>query len=179
MEFFGKFYQRAIQYVLILSVLKIIFAYVSRKHKYKELELAFLFISIPFLIDALGNLFGWYTIGNSYSIVWYDNLSHFLGAFFVALGIFNIGKVAFRTSSLILIAICAFGVSFAIGTLFGVSEYYSDLWIKTAMVGGLVDSITDNIYDFSGSFAAMLLLFVLIKSNFIMPAKEISLEQKE
>lgn len=172
MQFFGKFYQRAIQYVIILFILKLAFYFWEKKKGYyKEFDYALLLISIPFFIDALGNLFGWYTLGESYSVVWYDDLSHIAGGFFVALGTFNILKVAFKESSLYLSAIAAFGIAFAIGTLFGVSEYYSDLWISTAMVGGLVDAITDNIYDFTGSFSALILLLICIKASFVSEAE--------
>jgi len=71
----------------------------------------------------------------------------------------------FSSQNNFLILLTAFGLSFALGTLFGVGEYLSDKYFKTYMVGGLEDSIGDNIFDFLGSITGSAILYLTLFSS--------------
>ena len=163
MEFFGRFYERALSYLLFGIPL----IYFSRRYIKikKNAELIILLVFLNFLLDGLGNFFGWDKIGNQYSSVWYDKSVHLTGGIIYTSVFYMILINYFSSQNNFLILLTAFGLSFALGTLFGVGEYLSDKYFKTYMVGGLEDSIGDNIFDFLGSITGSAILYLTLFSS--------------
>lgn len=160
MEYFGMFYRRAFNYLAICVGLFIVVRREINSKKDAEFILSLVFVN--FFIDALGNMMGWYSTGNPYSINWYDNFSHIVGTFVYTIAFYLIYKNIFVGSSKKLLIIASAGTSFAIGTIFGITEYLSDIYGKTHMVGGLEDAISDNIYDFIGVLIASVVIGVYL-----------------
>lgn len=152
--------------LFIVQTIIVSYLYVAKKVE----KLPFSFYSFVFLffldtfIDNAGNLFGWYSVGKDYSIIWYDDFVHFTCAILITMAFFSIYynlSIDWKLSSknnILIISLLAFLTSFALGTLFGVYEYYSDIFLKTYMVGGVEDAITDNVYDFSGAIVGFCIL---------------------
>jgi hypothetical protein len=161
MEYFGMFYRRALNYVLLCVVLFIIIRRKINSKKDGEFILSLVFINL--FIDALGNMMGWYSTGNPYSISWYDNFAHVIGTFVYTIAFYLLYRNVFVGSSKKLILIASAGTSFAIGTIFGITEYLSDVYGKTHMVGGLDDAISDNIFDLIGVLIASVGIGVYLK----------------
>lgn len=166
MEFFYDFYRRAINYLLLIGLWHLFNRNIFSNEREKSIATILIYAQI--ILDAFGNLFGWYSVGQVYSVIWYDDLVHFLGGGLYTVTIFLVLKNIFKYDSLLLIIIASFGVAFALGTLFGVSEYLLDTYGSTYMVGGLADAISDNIYDFLGSISTLIILILIYrkKSNF-------------
>jgi hypothetical protein len=116
-------------------------------------------------MDISGNLFGWFSVGQSYSIIWFDDIAHIFGTFFFTLIIYAFIQNKTEKRKKVIIeevfpkGLLAGAIGLGLGTLFGVYEYYSDMYLGTYMVGGVEDAITDNVYDFIGSTLG---LFVIL-----------------
>ncbi len=155
--------------VLLVSIIESLFVYVlyGLKKVEKMSFSIYIFIFLGFLgslIDNAGNLFGWFSVDKPYSIVWYDDFVHFSCAIIVSISLFFIYynysvKIKLNSSdNIFLISALACLTSFAMGTMFGIYEYYSDMYLNTYMVGGVEDAITDNLFDLSGAAVAFFLL---------------------
>jgi len=169
---FGPFHRYITNFsgrVLLVSIIESLFIYILYVlNKVKNIPFSiYFFIFLAFfgsLIDNAGNLFGWFSVGKPYSIVWYDDFVHFSCAIIISISLFLIYynysvKIKLNSSdNVFLISALACLTSFAIGTIFGVYEYYSDIYLNTYMVGGVEDAITDNVYDLGGAVFGFFLL---------------------
>lgn len=168
---FHNYLRRTGEFRLGMSLVPFItFALLSIINRFKPwltkktilLVIFWLFLSVT--LDALGNIFGWYGINESYGIIWYDNLTHTMGGINATSIMFIVWsdlvkkqriKIPLRYKTAL-----AFFSAFTIGVFFEVYEYYSDVLIKTNMVGGVDDIITDIVYNTLGGAIAIFLLFV-------------------
>lgn len=120
-----------------------------------------LFLSVS--LDALGNVFGWFAVNENYGKLWYDNVTHIVGganATTIMFIIWNntIKKQSANVSLKYKLAITFFS-AVAIGTFYELYEYYSDILLKTQLVGSIEDSLTDIAYNTIGASLAAILLF--------------------
>lgn len=155
--------------ILLVSIIQSVIIYILYILK-KERELSlpiYIFLSLGFLglfIDNIGNLFGWYSVGKSYSIEWYDDFAHFSCVVLMSIALFflyynySVKLKLNSTNNILIISALACLTSFALGTIFGIYEYYSDMYLNTYMVGGVQDAITDNVFDLAGAMVAFVIL---------------------
>lgn len=115
-------------------------------------------------IDALGNVFGWFAVGKPYSIPWYDDLAHFLGGFIYAsiawiVWCNAVEKTGIKVPLRFVVSLAVLTACF-LGTIYGIHEYYSDMFFGTYMTGGVEDVITDNVFDILGAVVAGIALLL-------------------
>lgn len=166
---FTQYWRRSLCYLSIM----ILWSIYSRKKIFRTnksgWEFSLLILMFILFIDSLGNLFGWYTDKNIYSLEWYDQLTHFANCALMTLFIFITisnakPQVTFKLT--ILISTLA---TIILGALFEVSEYTNDSFFGTQMVGGTIDTLQDSIANTSGVLLTALILTVIWKKKRVKP----------
>lgn len=153
-------YIAAILLIVITTILPFRLKLITKKSAYL---IAFWFL-LSNAIDAFGNFMGWYAVGKAYSVPWYDDFAHIMGGFIYA----SIAWIIWtnllenkRTKTPLRFKIAlAVLTSIVLGTMYGVYEYYSDMFRGTYMTGGAADVITDSVFDIIGALLAGFFLFV-------------------
>ena len=154
--------------VLVSSVVLQLFLAdcIKKKKEYCNVlaQTVLIFLCI-FTIDTCGNFFGWYSVGLSYSVIWYDNMAHVVIPFLMVLCAYNLLHYQYKTVSKNLLILLASCISMSIGAVWEFFEYYSDLYLNTYMVGGLEDVETDLLYNSIGAIGGYLMLMFVTRKG--------------
>ena len=141
----------------ILTTILQISAYILfTKKKYfknKELTTVLCLFTFPVFLDALGNIFAWYSTGKLLNIFYFDDLVHFLFPLLMYVGIYILTKVKGRKSELL-----SATVSISLTTFWELYEYWCDVLLDTDLVNGLKDTMTDLTYGVMGVLVGFAIL---------------------
>jgi len=140
--------------VVINSLLLVL--YFKRKY-YLEINrvvIAFL-LSLIFLLDTLGNFWGWYDIDGIFVILWFDDFVHFVVPILISIGIFRYLFNIKQDSRGISLGLAS-TISFSITALWEIYEYWSDRLFYTQMLKGGID---DTMIDLSVGFLGILVFY--------------------
>jgi len=167
----GPFLNFIISFVLnrhlLTYLILLILHFVNKKFKIltekSTLLIIFWFLS-SITLDALGNVFGWYAVNESYGIIWYDDFSHVFGGFVATTISFILWENIISNHGIYLPLrykiILSVLTGLAIYTFYEIYEFYSDIIFKTTMVGGVADSMTDIVYNTVGATIATIFLAI-------------------
>lgn len=174
-RYVASFNGRAIATSLIMTIL-ILVSWYKKWFKVEIIMGCVALLAAVFTIDAVGNLFGWYAANAPFSIVWFDDLVHvvspmcltillyFLMYYWLFISGYSVCNDWIKRkaqSKIMMIIFATLGASF-IGMLFEVSEYISDTYFHSYMVGGVEDICTDLIYNTIGNLFGLLALFGVV-----------------
>jgi len=155
---------KIINYLFILGIVFFILIFLKKLKVFTRKAFFFLIFwgLLPVVFDSMGNVFGWYATGLSYSVLWYDNLAHIVGGFSITSLAFivwsSVSKTLNHQVNVRYLIILSLLTAVAVGTFYGSYEFYSDRFLHTHMTGGAHDVVTDNTYDAIGAIIAAVLL---------------------
>lgn len=150
--------------VVVNSILLILYL---KKRYCKEINrvLIVFLLSLIFLLDTLGNFWGWYDIDGIFAILWFDDFVHFIVPILISIGIlrylFNIKQYS-KGISLVLASTISFGIT----GLWEIYEYWSDVIFSTEMLkGGIDDTMIDLSVGLLGILVFYLVFGLLLKKR--------------
>ncbi len=140
--------------VVINSLLLILYS--KRKHYLEINRVVIVFLlSLIFLLDTLGNFWGWYDIDGIFVILWFDDFVHFVVPILISIGIFRYLFNIKQYSKGISLGLAS-TISFSITALWEIYEYWSDRLFYTQMLKGGID---DTMIDLSVGFLGILVFY--------------------
>lgn len=149
----------------ILTTILYISAYILfTKKKYfknKELTTVLCLFTFPVFLDAVGNIFAWYSTGKLLNIFYFDDLVHFLFPLLMYMGIYILTKVKGRKSELL-----SATVTITLITFWELYEYWCDILLNTDLVNGLKDTMTDLTYGVIGVIVGFVISNVWKKDRY-------------
>lgn len=152
--------------VIVLINFILLILYLKRRY-YLEINRVFIvfLLALIFLLDTLGNFWGWYDINGIFAILWFDDFVHFVVPILISIGLlrylFNIKQYS-KGISLIL----ASAISFGITSLWEIYEYWSDRLFDTKMLkGGIDDTMIDLSVGLLGILVFYLVFGLLLKKR--------------
>jgi len=140
--------------VVINSLLLVLYS--KRKHYLEINRVVIVFLlSLIFLLDTLGNFWGWYDIDGIFVILWFDDFVHFVVPILISIGIFRYLFNIKQYSKGISLGLAS-TISFSITALWEIYEYWSDRLFYTQMLKGGID---DTMIDLSVGFLGILVFY--------------------
>ena len=140
--------------VVINSLLLVLYS--KRKHYLEINRVVIVFLlSLIFLLDSLGNFWGWYDIDGIFVILWFDDFVHFVVPILISIGIFRYLFNIKQYSKGISLGLAS-TISFSITALWEIYEYWSDRLFYTQMLKGGID---DTMIDLSVGFLGILVFY--------------------
>lgn len=126
---------------------------------------AFLFLTVIFVVNAVGLYNGWYQ-----DFFWFDIILHFLGGFFVAMLMANYLNEYFVNKKILKNVFIIVSATVFIGVVWEFSEYIANLAlspiiyerfaIRTYFMGNIDDTIGDLLVDILGALFFSFLHFL-------------------
>ena len=141
---------------------EIISHYLKKQGGYSLINpIAFLCLSAIY-VDALGNVYQWYT-----DIGWYDRLAHLIGggaaggiAFAILWALNSSGKIRLSTKA---IGIFALSMAAALGALYEIEEYFEDRFLGSHRLGDGPDVADDLFLDIVGALVVILIIILCLR----------------
>lgn len=129
--------------------------------QHRMLLVAFIFLQIVMVLDAAGNLFGWYA-GDTrdFGYTWYDDLVHYLSSVFFTGFWYFLLRWRYRKKSWLWTLGLTIILSWLSGVVFELYELISDSFGRTHMVGGPRDLRLDILYNSLGILTWVLIVIV-------------------
>lgn len=157
-----NFYSR----LLLYCIVNLMFIYLILKFKSERIVLIVFLLLVTFLIDGIGNTFGWYSVGFHYSIPYYDKFVHFLNSVILVL-VFYIGtQPIIRKRHPLYVGFFSFLAVVSVSAIWEIYEVLSDKYLGTYMVNeNVYDVIYDMICNDLGALFSFGLVYSYVKTN--------------
>lgn len=149
----------SLRLIVYIPFLIILYRFLLKKAVSKENRYSILILLLfPIILDALGEILGWYYLDRIILDIQYDDILHFLSPIFLTISLsilFNsLLKIKTFTNILTLTSL-----SFLI-CIWEIYEYWNDYFFKTTMSPNLHDTILDMTLGIIGGVFAILFLKV-------------------
>lgn len=151
----------------IVFVLVIVLLFAKKKKAWENTNQALIlfFLSLGFLLDTLGNLWGFYDVQGVLFFPWYDDFAHFVVHILVAVSLLTY-FLNIRGFSKKLSVLLSSSLSLSLIVLWELYEYFSDRLLGTTMVkNDLEDTMFDMVFGVLGTTVGCFLFFLFSKKQ--------------
>ncbi len=145
---------RLVAYPVLMLITPAIWWLVKGRHGARPPYVAFALIMLPFLVDVTGNSLDLYD-----SVVWWDDVNHFVNWVFLCLGLALVIAPAMRPAWVLVALVTGFGCILALGWELG--EWYTFIRHGTELDTAYEDTLGDMTLGTLGSLVAGLLVLRL------------------
>ncbi len=142
--------------------LELVRYYLIKKFNYILPSFVFLFPLGNVLLDAIGDIQGWYG-----EFAWYDQLMHFLGGasaagviFFIMCAVLKRRRIEFKKY---IIGSYAFLAAVFLGNLYELEEYAETLFLGNNRLGDRLDTPNDLLMNMLGALTGVLIVYFYTK----------------